>query len=194
MRRERRDTKSSEQRPDQQVRANEDPRGRKGVSEGSRVTLDPRNGQDHGGSGGKHHGYHHHDPDSQEQRGPHSHGQSAAHPATHPLCCPGLPDQNRPRRGGQDQQRQDKGTLSTQIRIPDEMSVIGFDDVTYTAQMSPPLTTIHQPLTEMGKMAANMLLRLIAGQQLDSNHVELSTSLVVRESCAVPRNGPLPEK
>lgn len=80
------------------------------------------------------------------------------------------------------------------IRIPDEMSVIGFDDVTYTAQMSPPLTTIHQPLTEMGKMAANMLLRLIAGQRLDSNHVELSTSLVVRESCAVPRNGPLPEK
>ncbi len=80
------------------------------------------------------------------------------------------------------------------IRIPDEMSVIGFDDVTYTAQMSPPLTTIHQPLTEMGKMAANMLLRLIAGQPLDSNHVELSTSLVVRESCAAPRNGPLPEK
>jgi LacI family transcriptional regulator len=77
------------------------------------------------------------------------------------------------------------------IRIPDAMSVIGFDDVMYTAQMSPPLTTIHQPLAEMGKMAANMLLRLIDGQRLDSNHVELSTSLVVRESCARPRNGPL---
>jgi len=77
------------------------------------------------------------------------------------------------------------------IRIPDAMSVIGFDDVMYTAQMSPPLTTIHQPLAEMGKMAANMLLRLIAGQRLDSNHVELSTSLVVRESCAPPRNGSL---
>ena len=79
------------------------------------------------------------------------------------------------------------------IRIPDAMSVIGFDDVMYTAQMSPPLTTIRQPLAEMGKMAANILLRLIAGQQLESNHVELSTSLVVRESCALPRNGPLPE-
>jgi LacI family transcriptional regulator len=77
------------------------------------------------------------------------------------------------------------------IRIPDAMSVIGFDDVMYTAQMSPPLTTIHQPLAEMGKMAANMLLRLIEGQRLDSNHVELSTSLVVRESCAPPRKGPL---
>src|SRR6266700_1859022 len=77
------------------------------------------------------------------------------------------------------------------IRVPDQMSVIGFDDVMYTAQMSPPLTTIHQPLVEIGKMAANMLLRLIAGQQLESNHVELSTSLVVRESCAAPRSGPL---
>jgi len=80
------------------------------------------------------------------------------------------------------------------IRVPDQMSVIGFDDVMYTAQMSPPLTTIHQPLVEIGKMAANMLLRLIAGQQLESNHVELSTSLVVRESCAAPRSGPLPKR
>jgi LacI family transcriptional regulator len=80
------------------------------------------------------------------------------------------------------------------IRIPDEMSVLGFDDVMYTAQMSPPLTTIHQPLQEIGKMAANMLLRLIAGQQIESNHVELSTSLVIRESCAAPRTQPLGEK
>lgn len=77
------------------------------------------------------------------------------------------------------------------IRIPDAMSVIGFDDVMYTAQMPPPLTTIHQPLVEMGKMAAGMLLRLISGLPLDSNHVELSTSLVIRESCAPPRTEPL---
>jgi LacI family transcriptional regulator len=80
------------------------------------------------------------------------------------------------------------------IRVPDDMSVIGFDDVTYTAQMSPPLTTIHQPLVEIGKTAVNMLLRLIAGAQLESNHVELSTSLVVRKSCAPPRSGPLPRR
>lgn len=77
------------------------------------------------------------------------------------------------------------------VRIPDEMSVVGFDDVMYTAQMPPPLTTIHQPLAEMGKMAANMLLRLIGGQTLESNRVELSTSLVIRDSCAAPRIGPL---
>lgn len=80
------------------------------------------------------------------------------------------------------------------IRIPDAISVIGFDDVTYSAQMSPPLTTIHQPLVEMGKMATNMLLRLIAGLPLDSLHVELSTSLVVRRSCAPARSGPLHAK
>jgi LacI family transcriptional regulator len=80
------------------------------------------------------------------------------------------------------------------IRVPDQMSVIGFDDVMYTAQMSPPLTTIHQPLVEMGKMAVGMLLRLIAGEKLEANHVELSTSLVVRESCAAPRTGRLPKR
>jgi LacI family transcriptional regulator len=76
-------------------------------------------------------------------------------------------------------------------KIPDEMSVIGFDDVMYSAQMSPPLTTIRQPLAEMGKMAVTMLLRLISGTPLASHHVELSTSLVIRQSCAAPRIGPL---
>jgi DNA-binding LacI/PurR family transcriptional regulator len=73
------------------------------------------------------------------------------------------------------------------VRIPDAMSVIGFDDVMYAAQMAPPLTTIHQPLVEMGRMAASMLLQLISGRPLDSNHVELSTSLIVRKSCSSPR-------
>jgi len=79
------------------------------------------------------------------------------------------------------------------IRIPDVISVIGFDDVTYAAQMSPPLTTIRQPLIEIGKMAATMLLRLIAGQSFESNHVELSTSLVVRASCTSPRKASFSE-
>jgi len=77
------------------------------------------------------------------------------------------------------------------IHIPDAMSVVGFDDVMYTAQMSPPLTTVRQPLAEMGRMATNMLLQIIEGQPLISNHVELSTSLVLRDSCAPPRRSPL---
>lgn len=72
------------------------------------------------------------------------------------------------------------------IKIPTQVSVMGFDDVSYASQMSPPLTTIRQPLVEIGRMATNMLLRLIEGEALEAMHVELSTSLVVRESCASP--------
>jgi LacI family transcriptional regulator len=77
------------------------------------------------------------------------------------------------------------------IKIPTMMSVIGFDDVMYSSQMSPPLTTIRQPLAEIGRMATNMLLRLIDGEALEATHVELSTSLVIRESCAPPSQRPL---
>ncbi|HVU65695.1 MAG TPA: LacI family DNA-binding transcriptional regulator [Ktedonobacteraceae bacterium] len=72
------------------------------------------------------------------------------------------------------------------IRIPEQMSVIGFDDVQISALVTPTLTTIHQPLAEMGRTATSMLLRLIAGEPLDSIRAELTTSLIVRESCAPP--------
>lgn len=72
------------------------------------------------------------------------------------------------------------------IRIPEQMSVIGFDDVQLSALVTPTLTTIHQPLAEMGRTATSMLLRLIAGEPLDSIRAELTTSLIVRESCAPP--------
>jgi LacI family transcriptional regulator len=73
-----------------------------------------------------------------------------------------------------------------EIKIPTMMSVIGFDDVIFSPQMSPPLTTIRQPLVEIGRMATTMLLRQIKGEPLGTTHIELSTSLVVRESCAPP--------
>ncbi len=74
------------------------------------------------------------------------------------------------------------------IEIPSMMSVVGFDDVTYTPQMPPPLTTIRQPLLEIGRMAASLLLRMIEGESLGVTQVELSTSLIIRESCAPPRS------
>ena len=51
---------------------------------------------------------------------------------------------------------------------------------------SPPLTTVRQPLREMGGMALRTALRLAAGERLDSHHVELATELVVRHSTAPP--------
>jgi LacI family transcriptional regulator len=50
--------------------------------------------------------------------------------------------------------------------------------------LSPPLTTVRQPLTEMGKVAARTVLRLARGEELDSPRLELATELVVRASTA----------
>lgn len=52
--------------------------------------------------------------------------------------------------------------------------------------VSPPLTTVHQPLREMGRVALGTALRLAAGEKLDSHHVELTTELIVRSSTAPP--------
>jgi LacI family transcriptional regulator len=73
------------------------------------------------------------------------------------------------------------------ISVPADMSIVGFDDVEIATLVTPALTTIRQPLAQMGAFAAAMLLLLIAGEPLGSNRVELATELVVRESCAAPR-------
>jgi LacI family transcriptional regulator len=72
------------------------------------------------------------------------------------------------------------------VAVPRDMSVIGFDDVPSSATAVPPLTTVRQPLMEMGRVATTMLLRLISRELLDSTRVELATSLVTRASCAPP--------
>jgi len=70
------------------------------------------------------------------------------------------------------------------LRIPEDLSVVGFDELPVSRWASPPMTTVRQPLAEMGSVAAQMLGELIKGQQLRSTRMELSTDLVVRESTA----------
>jgi len=70
------------------------------------------------------------------------------------------------------------------LTVPDSMSVVGFDDVPIASIITPALTTVRQPLVEMGRVATTMLLRLIAEEPLDSKRVELTTTLIVRDSCA----------
>jgi LacI family transcriptional regulator len=72
------------------------------------------------------------------------------------------------------------------LRIPEDLSVVGLDDLPVARWVSPPLTTVRQPLTEMGRAAAQMLGQLIEGTALRSVRVELSTELIVRESTAAP--------
>jgi LacI family transcriptional regulator len=69
------------------------------------------------------------------------------------------------------------------LGIPDDLSIIGFDDVPQAALVHPPLTTIRQPLEEMGRVATQLLLKLISDPQADVQPVTLPTSLVVRQSC-----------
>jgi LacI family transcriptional regulator len=75
------------------------------------------------------------------------------------------------------------------LRIPQDLSVVGFDDLPMARWVSPPLTTVRQPLAEMGQAAAQMLGDLIEGIELRSGRVELSTGLIMRESTAPPGRG-----
>jgi LacI family transcriptional regulator len=68
------------------------------------------------------------------------------------------------------------------LHIPQDLSVVGFDDLPVARWISPPLTTVRQPLAEMGRAAAEMLRDLIEGVPLRSRRVELSTELITRES------------
>jgi LacI family transcriptional regulator len=71
-------------------------------------------------------------------------------------------------------------------RIPDDLSVVGFDDLPMSRWFSPPLTTVRQPLAEMGRIAVEMLLKMIDGREPHGRQVELATELVVRSSTAPP--------
>lgn len=75
------------------------------------------------------------------------------------------------------------------LRVPDDLSVIGFDDVEFGQWSTPPLTTIRQPLAEMGATAARLVVQLASGQQPTHTRVELATTLVERSSTAPPARG-----
>jgi LacI family transcriptional regulator len=69
------------------------------------------------------------------------------------------------------------------LAIPDDLSIIGFDNIPEAAQSEPCLTTVHQPIQEMGKIAVQMLLKLIEGETLEEKIIKTSTCLVIRDSC-----------
>lgn len=71
------------------------------------------------------------------------------------------------------------------LRVPQDISVVGFDDLEAASLVHPGLTTVRQPINEMGRAAANTLLALIAGLDVATQQVSLPTELVVRASTAV---------
>ena len=71
------------------------------------------------------------------------------------------------------------------LHIPEDLSVVGFDDLPVARWVGPPLTTIRQPLVEMAETAAELVLAIARGER-PQGRVELSTELIVRESTAPP--------
>lgn len=72
------------------------------------------------------------------------------------------------------------------LRIPDDVSIVGFDDVAQAAYMHPPLTTVRQPMMAMGRLAAELLLERVSAPDSPAQRRVLPVELVVRASCAPP--------
>jgi DNA-binding LacI/PurR family transcriptional regulator len=69
------------------------------------------------------------------------------------------------------------------LRVPEDLALVGFDDLSFAAHLSPPLTTVAQPRMDLGLRAGHLLINRIEGQGNLPRHIELPTSLIVRESC-----------
>jgi DNA-binding LacI/PurR family transcriptional regulator len=76
-----------------------------------------------------------------------------------------------------------RSALRLGLRVPEELALVGFDDLNFAAHLSPPLTTIAQPRMDVGLRAGHLLINRIEGQGILPRHIELPTSLIVRESC-----------
>jgi LacI family transcriptional regulator, xylobiose transport system transcriptional regulator len=70
------------------------------------------------------------------------------------------------------------------VRIPEDLSVVGYDDLPVARWVGPPLTTIRQPLTEMAEAAARLVISLSRGEKPTNLRLDLATSLVTRQSTA----------
>jgi LacI family transcriptional regulator len=72
------------------------------------------------------------------------------------------------------------------LRVPEDISVVGFDDIQGASYHNPSLTTIRQPLQQMGIVAARILLQRIRGEATFSDSVQIMPELVIRESTCPP--------
>jgi len=76
------------------------------------------------------------------------------------------------------------------LRVPEDISVVGFDDIQSAAFQNPSITTIRQPLHEMGTIAARLLLERVRGQNADLQMLPVLPELVIRESTCPPLDKP----
>jgi len=72
--------------------------------------------------------------------------------------------------------------------IPEDISVLGFDNIPQSAMVFPPLTTVQQPLEQMGRVATQMLLDILKNPDKNVGRIELPTELIVRDSTSVSKD------
>ena len=68
------------------------------------------------------------------------------------------------------------------LRVPEQLSLVGFDDTALASATTPPLTTVNQPTHELGRAGVNLLFRLLQGLEMEARRMELPTRLIVRSS------------
>jgi DNA-binding LacI/PurR family transcriptional regulator len=69
------------------------------------------------------------------------------------------------------------------LTIPEDIALVGFDDVRLAHYVDPPLTTVRLPAYEQGRQAADLLIRLVSDEDVKETQILLKTELVIRESC-----------
>ena len=67
-------------------------------------------------------------------------------------------------------------------RVPEDVSIVGFDDIPVARYLTPPLTTVHQPLYELGQAAASVLMDVLAGRMEKPQRTVLTAPLVERQT------------
>jgi LacI family transcriptional regulator len=72
------------------------------------------------------------------------------------------------------------------VCVPDDVSIVGFDNIPETVTHDPPLTTIDQDIEKMGYVATEMVIQLLQGKPIENKLHKISTHLVIRNSCAAP--------
>jgi DNA-binding LacI/PurR family transcriptional regulator len=75
------------------------------------------------------------------------------------------------------------------IRIPEDVRIVGIDDVVYASLLPVPLTTVHQPCRDIGEIALRLMLERLERPDMPARQVLLDCSLVIRESCGAERDG-----
>jgi LacI family repressor for deo operon, udp, cdd, tsx, nupC, and nupG len=72
------------------------------------------------------------------------------------------------------------------MRVPQDISIVGFDDIQFAEYCDPPLTTVSQPRYDIGRQAMLMLLSILRGRDVNAGSRLLDAKLVIRESVAPP--------